>query len=159
MTFNSYNNCKLKVKLWWVGAHKRKKRTFFVHFVLSEGNFLKICFISCIVHSVLNTLSEYTYLYISKTITSYTSVACFYNPWKLSVYSYGMWLLDLKVLYGFLLSRIYIGYVLFTLPLYCLVVSYGCPLFEGILHNFYLPLRLFFPVFCKVWHLVNFKIY
>ena len=43
MCFNSYKNHKLKVKLGWVGARERKKRTFFVPFILSEGNFLKIC--------------------------------------------------------------------------------------------------------------------
>ena len=49
-TLCSYKNHRSKVKLWWVGARERKKRTFFVHFVLSEGNFFKICFISCIVY-------------------------------------------------------------------------------------------------------------
>ena len=28
-----------KVKLWWVGTLERKKRAFFVPFILSEGNF------------------------------------------------------------------------------------------------------------------------
>ena len=37
-------------------------------------------------YSVLNTLSEYTYFYISKNITSYTFVACFKNRRKPSVY-------------------------------------------------------------------------
>ena len=62
LTFNSYKNCKLKVKLWWVGAHERKKRTFFVHFVLSEGNFFKICFISCIVYWI-HFQNIYTWTY------------------------------------------------------------------------------------------------
>ena len=35
--------------------------------------------------SVLNTLSEYTYFYISKNITSYTFVACFQNLILLSL--------------------------------------------------------------------------
>ena len=30
---------KLKVKLWWVGVHERKKSGFFVTLSLSEGNF------------------------------------------------------------------------------------------------------------------------
>ena len=38
--FSSYKNRKIKVKLWWVGARERKQRTFFVPFILSEGNFL-----------------------------------------------------------------------------------------------------------------------
>ena len=43
----------------------RKKRVFFVPFILSEGRFLfNICVLSqCIVY--LNALSEYTYFYIS----------------------------------------------------------------------------------------------
>ena len=67
--FSSYKNCKLKVKLWWVGARERKKRAFFVSFILSEENFLT-CFIS--MYSALNTLLEYAYVYILKNITSYT---------------------------------------------------------------------------------------
>ena len=67
--FSSYKNCKLKVKLWWVGARDRKKRAFFVSFILSEENFLT-CFIA--MYSALNTLLEYAYVYILKNITSYT---------------------------------------------------------------------------------------
>ena len=37
-------NRKLKVRLWWAGARKRKKRAVFVPFILSEGKHL--CFIS-----------------------------------------------------------------------------------------------------------------
>ena len=44
--FSSYKNCKLKVKLWWVGVCKRKKRAFFVPFILSEGIFFNICVLS-----------------------------------------------------------------------------------------------------------------
>ena len=74
--FSSYKNRKLKVKLWWGGARQRKKRAFLVPFVLSERNFFKnLCFIS--MYSVLNTLSEYTYFYISKNITSYTFLLVF----------------------------------------------------------------------------------
>ena len=46
LCFSSYNNRKLKVKLWWVGAHERKKRAFFVSFILSEENFIKIFVLS-----------------------------------------------------------------------------------------------------------------
>ena len=42
---------------------KRKKRAFFVPFILSEGTFFNIYFIS--MYSVLNTLSENTCFYIS----------------------------------------------------------------------------------------------
>ena len=51
MCFSSYKNCKLKMKLWWVEAHERKKQAFFVLFILSEGNFCYICVLSqCIVY-------------------------------------------------------------------------------------------------------------
>ena len=60
LCFSLYKNCKLKIKLWWVGARERKKRSFFVPFISFEGNFLQdLCFIS--MYSVLNTHSEYTY--------------------------------------------------------------------------------------------------
>ena len=43
LCFSSYKNRKLKVKLWWVGAHKRKERTYFVpliyYFFLSAFSF------------------------------------------------------------------------------------------------------------------------
>ena len=59
LSFSSYKNHILKVKLWWAGA--RKKRPFFVLLILHEGNFFKICFVS--MYIVLNTLSEYAYLF------------------------------------------------------------------------------------------------
>ena len=42
LCYRSYKNRKLRVKLRWVGARKRKKRIFFVPFILSEGNFFNI---------------------------------------------------------------------------------------------------------------------
>ena len=62
----TYKDRQLNVKLWWVEASKSKKRTFFVPFLLS---FWHQCFTP-------NTLSEYTYFYISKKI-SYTFFARF----------------------------------------------------------------------------------
>ena len=51
LCFSSYKNRKLKVKLWWVGARERKKRAFFVPFVLSDWNFFNTCALSpCIVY-------------------------------------------------------------------------------------------------------------
>ena len=51
LCFRSYENCKLKVKLWWVGAHERKKMAFFVPLILSEENIFNICVSSqCIVY-------------------------------------------------------------------------------------------------------------
>ena len=45
LCFSSYKNHKLKLKLWWVGARKRKKRAYFVPFILSEGS-VNICVLS-----------------------------------------------------------------------------------------------------------------
>ena len=56
-------NHKLKVKLWWVGAHERKEKTFFVSFILSEENSY---FIS--MYGILNTLSEYSGLSLIRTL-------------------------------------------------------------------------------------------
>ena len=54
ISISSYKNRKLKVKLQWVGARKRKKRAFFVPFILSERNFFNICVLSqCIVYWIL----------------------------------------------------------------------------------------------------------
>ena len=41
----TYKNRKLKVKLWLVGAHVRKKRVFFVPLILSERSFFNIVFL------------------------------------------------------------------------------------------------------------------
>ena len=48
---SSYKNRKLKVKLWSIGALERKKRAFFVPFILSEETFFNIGVLSqCIVY-------------------------------------------------------------------------------------------------------------
>ena len=63
LCFSSYKNRKLKVKLWWVGARERKKRAFFVPFILSEGNFFNICVLSqCIVYWIhFQNIHTFTY--------------------------------------------------------------------------------------------------
>ena len=51
--FSSYENHKLKVKQWWVGACKRKKRAFFVPFsILYKGNFFEHLFRFILLYSV-----------------------------------------------------------------------------------------------------------
>ena len=63
MCFSSYKNCKLKVKLWWVGARERKKSTLFVMVILSEENFFKVCVLfECIVYWI-NSQNIYTFAY------------------------------------------------------------------------------------------------
>ena len=44
LCFRSYKNRKIEAKLWEVGAHQRKKRSFFVPFVLFQGIFLALMF-------------------------------------------------------------------------------------------------------------------
>ena len=51
LCFSSYDNRKLKLKLWWVGARERKKRAFFILLILSEAIFFNIFVLSqCIVY-------------------------------------------------------------------------------------------------------------
>ena len=70
LCFGSHKKCKLKVKLWWAGTCKKKKRTFFVPFVCPKKFFEHFSFI--LMYNVLNTLSEYTYFYTTKNINSDT---------------------------------------------------------------------------------------
>ena len=53
----------------------RKKGDFLYRLFCPKKVFLAFAFIS--IHSLLNTLSEYTYFYISKNITSYTFLLVF----------------------------------------------------------------------------------
>ena len=63
MCFSSYKNCKLKVKLCWVGVRKRKRRAFFVTFVLSEGNSFNICVLTQSAVYWMNVWNIYTFTY------------------------------------------------------------------------------------------------
>ena len=54
---------------------KKKEGIFCTVFFFRRKFFQQLCFIS--MYSVLNTLSEYTYFYISKNITSYTFLLIF----------------------------------------------------------------------------------
>ena len=63
LCFGSYNNRKLKVKLWWVGVPERKERTFFVPFLLSEKNFFKICVLSQFIESWMQFQNIHTFIY------------------------------------------------------------------------------------------------
>ena len=49
--------------MWWVGAHGRKKRTFFVTFISPEENFFNICVLSqCIVFWIhFQNIYSFTY--------------------------------------------------------------------------------------------------
>ena len=64
LCFSSYKNRKLKVKLWWVGAHERKKMAFFYTVCFVQRNFFVV-------------LSQISYFYISKNITSCTFLLVF----------------------------------------------------------------------------------
>ena len=72
--FSSYKNDKLKVKLWWAWTREKKKKTFFVPFILSEGNFFKTCILSqCIVY----------WEYFQNIYTFIYKKACFHTPFCL----------------------------------------------------------------------------
>ena len=43
LCFSLYNNCELKIKLWWVGARESKESALFPTFVLCWGNFCNVC--------------------------------------------------------------------------------------------------------------------
>ena len=76
--FSSYKNCKLKVKLWWVGARERIQREFFVQFILRKGNFSNIYVLSqCIVYWI-HFRNIHTFIY-QKTLLHYFILffACF----------------------------------------------------------------------------------
>ena len=58
-----YRNRELKVKLWWVGARKRKTSAFFVTFILSDRIFFNIYVLSqCRVYWI-NFQNIYTFTY------------------------------------------------------------------------------------------------
>ena len=63
LCISSYKNHKLKLKLWWVGACERKKRVFFVPFILSKKNCFNICVLSqCIVYWIyFQNIHTFTY--------------------------------------------------------------------------------------------------
>ena len=63
--FSAYKNRKLKVTPGWVGARERKKGNFCTVYIV-RWYFLTFVLSQCIVY--WNTLSEYTYIYISKTL-------------------------------------------------------------------------------------------
>ena len=63
LCFSSYKNPKLKVKLRWFRALEKKERTFFVSFILSEGNFFNTCVLcQCIVYWIhFQNIQNFTY--------------------------------------------------------------------------------------------------
>ena len=63
LCFSSYKNRKLKVGLLWVGDCERKKRAFFVPFILSEGNFFKICVLFQCIAYWIHFQDKHTFTY------------------------------------------------------------------------------------------------
>ena len=63
LCFSSYKNHKLKVKIWGVWAHAKKKKKFFLPFILSKGNVFDICVLSrCIVYWIhFQNIHTFTY--------------------------------------------------------------------------------------------------
>ena len=127
MFFSSDKNWKLKVKLWWVRARKRKKRAFFVPFILSEGNFFKTCVSSqCIVHWIhsqnrhfftykKNYFIHFRCLFLKSSKAFSVSLILF----KFTVSSFWfLWILYLtKVSVMFLQSYIILRFIFRRLPL------------------------------------------
>ena len=76
LRFSFYKNCKLKVKLWLVGACEGKKRAAFVPVILSEGTFLTSVFylnvqcIECNFRIYSKIIISYSFLLVSKIIES-----------------------------------------------------------------------------------------
>ena len=101
LCFSSYKNSKLKVKLWWVGSRDRRKRSFFVLFILSKGNFFNICFIS--MYSVLNRLqNRYVFRYKRNYFICFLLVLKSKNIWSNFVES-----LNKQILSGVLKNKCY----------------------------------------------------
>ena len=69
--FSSYKNRKYKSKTNELELAKGKS-AIFVAFILSKEIFVTLFFF--VIYSVINTLSEFTYFYVSKS-TSYSFVA------------------------------------------------------------------------------------
>ena len=63
MCFSSYINSKLKLKLWWAGARKRKESAFFVTFIFFEGDFFNIWVLSQCVVYLINFQNIYNFTY------------------------------------------------------------------------------------------------
>ena len=66
LCLSSYKNRKLKVKQISWSSRKKKEGIFCTAYFVRRKFFLHLCFMS--MYSVLNTLSKYTYSYISKTL-------------------------------------------------------------------------------------------
>ena len=90
LCFSSFKNRKLKIKLWSVGAHEKKKRAFFVLSILSKKDFFNICVLSqCMVYWIhfLNiqaftyqkTLVPTLFLLVFKTIESLQCILKYYS--------------------------------------------------------------------------------
>ena len=70
LIFSSYKNCKLKIKLRWVGElAKEKSRNFCNVYFVQRKFFWRMCFIS--MYSVFNKLLKYMCFCIAKNITLY----------------------------------------------------------------------------------------
>ena len=102
---------------------KEKKGHFLYHlFCPKEFFFFNICFIS--MYSILNTLSEYKHLYISKNITSYTFLLVFIIVGSLQR------ILNLVCLRFCLLVNITQSYLIFHFRINCMlslvILSFPC---------------------------------
>ena len=95
LCFSSYKNCKLNIKLWWVGARERKKKEFFVPFIFCEGNFFNICVLSQYMVCWIYFHNIHTFFTYQKT-TSYTFLLVCKIVESLQCIQNKIWILSLK---------------------------------------------------------------
>ena len=114
----------------------RKKGDFLYRLFCPKKVFLAFAFIS--IHSLLNTLSEYTYFYISKNITSYTFLLVFkiveslqcilkLNSFFIFCFIYLLWLTLLVLFYG-VNSKFFFYFIL----LWLIVLSLTWRIYESL---------------------------
>ena len=79
LVVSSYKSRKLKRKLWWIGARKRKKRTFFVPFILSEWNFFRICVLYTLLHIKKHIFINFCCLFLKSSKAFSVSLTFFFS--------------------------------------------------------------------------------
>ena len=110
----------MKVKLWWVGARERKTRAFFVLFILSEGNFFKICILpqyivywihfqnihtSAYQKTLLHTLLLLVFIIVEYLPCILKCVFLYSNPEICLIFAYILMILSLYMLSNIILTK------------------------------------------------------
>ena len=135
--FSSYKNHKWNVKLWWVEARGRKKRAFFVPFILSEGNFFnKLIYVN--VYCIKHSFKKHYFITYQKALL-HTLFFLFLKSWK-----------------AFSVSLIHITIALPRLVLYLIYLCSGLVLglFMSYLYDLFF---IFSHIFIAIKHLTSIK--